>query len=872
MTTLATETWTGTTGAAWPSQWTTTAGGTSSSATIQSNAGRLTYPTVSNYAQGTFEFLSGMTASRDFDITVTVTFPVITERYLYIMGRANSTGSVGYGVNIYPAAGTASIGIVRWDSGGATDLAANLAGGTWTANVARKVRVQGIGNTIQCKVWDASGSEPSSWLSSVTDTTYSATTGRVALTVYTGASTSGSFVTLDDLTVTDGVSSTDTTAPTVPGSPAATANSATSVTVTWTASTDAVGVASYRIQRGGTTLTAGAAVVGTSFTDTTAAPSTTYSYTVSAVDAAGNRSAESSAATATTPADTTAPTVPTSVAATPNSATSVTITWAASTDAVGVASYRVLRGGSAVTGGSAVAGTSFTDTSVSGGNTYSYTVSAVDAAGNRSAESTAAGATTPAGPDVTAPSVPSGVSAVQNGYNVDISWTASTDNIAVSSYRVQRGGTTIAATITGGVTTWRDSTVAYGTTYSYTVSAVDAAGNRSAESTAAGITTAATPAKLQWWNTALGNRTTTPVTYLNIGDSVTEGTGATTKTARWQDLLLNDLRSAYPTTGVTGGMGYLPSWYAAAHDLTDSTSWLHYQQTRTGTHDDEPTLYGVGSAANDVSLGQRVDLMSAGATSVYTVTGSTVDLHWTKGYGSFTYAIDGGSATTVNTAGTTDQPGRTAGISLGTAGSHTVTITATTAVRFQGIFVYNGDETKGIRSYDCAHSGWFSYSYLNFKNLWTLVNPDLVNIELGANDFLNNAATSAQVKSYILQIIADIKAISSKTVSFVIHILNNSLTNSGNSESWAAYQSAMASIGTADSSVSVLYWTWSTTASDSVHPNNAGYAQIEQEIYPLLSASSAASRAAVGSTVLSSAYVGSTAVSKMYIGTVQIFP
>jgi chitodextrinase len=92
----------------------------------------------------------------------------------------------------------------------------------------------------------------------------------------------------------------DTTPPTVPSAVTATANSATQITVAWTASTDAVGVASYRVIRNGTTVAT--AVAGSPFVDTTVLPSTAYAYTVSAVDAANNRSAESSTASATTPA------------------------------------------------------------------------------------------------------------------------------------------------------------------------------------------------------------------------------------------------------------------------------------------------------------------------------------------------------------------------------------------------------------------------------------------------------------------------------------------------------------------------------------------------------------------------------------------
>ena len=93
---------------------------------------------------------------------------------------------------------------------------------------------------------------------------------------------------------------TDTAAPPVPGAVSATAEGATQVTVRWSASTDPSGVRSYRVTRDGAVVAA--AVAGTSFTDTGARPATTHAYTVSAVDAAGNRSGESSPARVTTPA------------------------------------------------------------------------------------------------------------------------------------------------------------------------------------------------------------------------------------------------------------------------------------------------------------------------------------------------------------------------------------------------------------------------------------------------------------------------------------------------------------------------------------------------------------------------------------------
>ena len=79
---------------------------------------------------------------------------------------------------------------------------------------------------------------------------------------------------------------------------AATAGSSTQVNLTWTASTDDVGVTGYGIYRNGTLLTTSPT---TSYQDTTAQPATSYTYTVDAVDGAGNRSNQTAAVPVTTP-------------------------------------------------------------------------------------------------------------------------------------------------------------------------------------------------------------------------------------------------------------------------------------------------------------------------------------------------------------------------------------------------------------------------------------------------------------------------------------------------------------------------------------------------------------------------------------------
>jgi RHS repeat-associated protein len=96
------------------------------------------------------------------------------------------------------------------------------------------------------------------------------------------------------------------------------------------------------------------------------------------------------------PADTTAPSVPTTLDATAVGSSRVDLSWTGSTDAVGVTRYTIKRDGVTIADVSALA-TSFSDRSVAPSTTYSYTVSASDAAGNTSAASTADGATTGAG-------------------------------------------------------------------------------------------------------------------------------------------------------------------------------------------------------------------------------------------------------------------------------------------------------------------------------------------------------------------------------------------------------------------------------------------------------------------------------------------
>src|SRR5713226_2382905 len=182
----------------------------------------------------------------------------------------------------------------------------------------------------------------------------------------------------------------DTTPPSLPTGLTGAAAGSSGANLSWSASTDNVGVTAYILLRNGVQV---ATPATTSFTDTGLSAATTYSYTVAARDAAGNISANSASVSITTAsaADTTPPTTPTGLTAAAAGSTGANLSWSASTDNVGVTGYIVRRNGVQV---ATPATTSFADTGLSAATTYSYTVAARDAAGNLSPNSTSVSVTT----------------------------------------------------------------------------------------------------------------------------------------------------------------------------------------------------------------------------------------------------------------------------------------------------------------------------------------------------------------------------------------------------------------------------------------------------------------------------------------------
>jgi chitodextrinase len=186
-------------------------------------------------------------------------------------------------------------------------------------------------------------------------------------------------------------------------------------------------------------------------------------------------------------ADSQAPTAPTSLAVTASTSNSISLSWVASTDNIGVTGYDVYMNNTLKT---TVTGLSTTITGLTASTAYSFYVKAKDAAANSSVASTTVNATTAGTTDTVAPTAPTSlIASGTTSTTTNLSWTAATDNTGVTGYDVYQGATFKATVAT---TTYSVTGLTASTAYSFSVKAKDAAGNVSASSNVVNVTTFAT--------------------------------------------------------------------------------------------------------------------------------------------------------------------------------------------------------------------------------------------------------------------------------------------------------------------------------------------------------------------------------------------
>jgi chitinase len=341
-----------------------------------------------------------------------------------------------------------------------------------------------------------------------------------------------------------------TTIPSTPTGLAASGTTSSGTSLSWSAVSTPTGCSvSYKVLQGATSI---ATPTTTSDAVTGLSPSTTYSFTVEATDAAGT-SAATSAVSVTTPASsggtggscsttwsatavytggmtaslggenyvanfwtqnqspasnsgpagsglpwtatgacsscTTVPSVPTGLASSGTTSTGTNLAWTADSAPAGCSvSYKVLQGGTSI--GTPTAASDVV-TGLTPSTTYSFTVEATDAAGTSAASTPLSVKTSPSS-CTAVPSAPTGLTASgATGSTVNLAWTAvSPPSGCTVSYSI--------STLTLSVASDTESGLAPSTTYTFTVVATDFAGT-SAGTSVSVTTTAPTTLVVGGW-------------------------------------------------------------------------------------------------------------------------------------------------------------------------------------------------------------------------------------------------------------------------------------------------------------------------------------------------------------------------------------
>jgi chitodextrinase len=264
----------------------------------------------------------------------------------------------------------------------------------------------------------------------------------------------------------------DTQPPSVPSGLAAINITCTSITLSWSLSSDNVGVKGYQVYRDGKKIIT---TTKCSYTNSELIPGRKYTYTVRAYDACGNVSGDSAALIVSAKSDNQNPSVPSGLAVFSVSYNSVSVTWSPSTDNTSIKGYEVYCGDKKV---SATSATYYECKGLTPGKSYSFFVKALDIAGNYSMQSNSIYASTVS--DNTPPSVPDSLKATfVTGTEVILAWSPSSDNVKVKGYDIFLDGAKVATT---SKTTYISDGLTPGKTYTYTVRSIDSIGNISSES------------------------------------------------------------------------------------------------------------------------------------------------------------------------------------------------------------------------------------------------------------------------------------------------------------------------------------------------------------------------------------------------------
>ena len=288
--------------------------------------------------------------------------------------------------------------------------------------------------------------------------------------------------------------------------------------------------------------------------------------------------------TAATTSDTSPPTAPSTLAASASGTTSINLTWQGSTDNVGVTGYRIERcQGAGCTAFAQIAtstGTTFSNTGLAAGTSYSYRVRATDAAGNLSAYSNSATATTTT--VATAPVAAFSGSPTSGVAPLTVNFTsASTGTISTYAWNFGDGTTS----------TVQNPSHVYSTAGSYNVSLTVTGSAGSNTKTSANYVTAVAPA-------ATGSLTGTWLASSSVADLTSVGSS---DWVQWAEYVRNASGGGQIGSLATLNGGIAGNYSGDARML----KWSNGTPTVTGSTNSGIYVAGTARASSSPSLRTR---------------------------------------------------------------------------------------------------------------------------------------------------------------------------------------------------------------------------------------------------------------------------
>lgn len=352
------------------------------------------------------------------------------------------------------------------------------------------------------------------------------------------------------------------------------------------------------------------------------------------------------------------------------------------------------------------------------------------------------------------------------------------------------------------------------------------------------------------WSSALANRHYARCNLVCVGDSITEGQGATQADRRWIARLRDNLRTRFQTTGLSGGgRGFL----GAASSGEFSFTW-------------PAVIAGSPTVASTLGpKGHFVQLNGSGQSITYSLTGDSADIMWTQVPfgGTFSWQIDGGATTNVSTNGGAVLDGRLTHISLGSTGPHTLVLAwVSGSANIDGVVEFNGDYSTGIQVHDAGHYGWQASNWTGVTAggnaspaaAIQALSPSAVVIALGINDQFAGVAPAA-FQTNLATIISQLRAVDTAPYPTVILAMFPPRHEQSNyTYAWSDYVNAAWNVANADtggpggvSIVTVMDYTlgprmmgadtdayneWA--AGDLVHPSDKGHSHISDYLTTFL--------------------------------------